>query len=134
MLPDEIKPAMEGVIPSVIVTSSAEGIPNATFISQIFYIDADHVALTHQFFNKTVRNIRENPYLTAMCTAPKTLQTFYLELQFDHSETDGPLFDMMDMRLEAIASMTGMSGIFKLQAADVYRVLSVRKANIRVNP
>jgi len=134
MLPDEIKPAMEGVIPSQIVTSSADGVPNATYISQIYYLDAEHVALTNQFFNKTQRNIRENPYLAAFCTDPKTLQTWYLALQFDHAETDGPLFDALDMQIEAIASMTGMSGVFSLQAADVYRVLSVRKANVRVKP
>jgi hypothetical protein len=34
----------------------------------------------------------------------------------------------MDMQIEAIASATGMSGIFKLRAADVYRVLSVQRA------
>ena len=37
----------------------------------------------------------------------------------------------MDMKLEAIASMTGMSDIFKLRAADVYKVLAVRKSNAR---
>ena len=52
-----------------------------------------------------------------------------MELQYDHSETEGALFDDMDMKLEAIASMRGMSDIFKLQGADIYKVLSVRKSN-----
>jgi hypothetical protein len=51
---------------------------------------------------------------------------YNLELEFDHSETDSELFDDMDMKLEAIASMSGMSGIFNLKAADVYKVKSLK--------
>ena len=133
MLPDEIKPALQGVIPSAIITASSQGVPNATFLSQVYYVDESHVALTHQFFNKTHRNIRENPYAMVFVTNPGTLHTWRVDLEFDHSETEGAMFDALDMQIEAIASMTGMSGVFKLQAADVYRVSSVRKMSLRTS-
>ena len=135
ILPDEIKPAMQGVIPSHIVTCSRDGIPNASVISQVYYVDSDHVALSHQFFNKTTSNVRENPHAVACITHPETLETWDLELEYDHSETTGPVFDTMDMQIEAIASMTGMKGIFKLRSADIYRVVSVIKnADERIQP
>lgn len=127
ILPDEIKPAMQGVIPSHVVTCSSDGTPNATAISQVYYVDQDHVALSHQFFNKTVRNVRENPRALVWVISPETFDTWDLELEYDRSETSGPVFEALDMQIEAIASIVGLKGIFKLRSADVYRVISVTK-------
>ena len=125
MITEEHLPALQGMIPSTITTCSAAGEPNTTVISQVWYVDAEHVALSFQFFNKTKKNIAENPHAFATIMNPGTLAMYKLELEYDHSETDSDLFDEMDMKLEAIASMSGMSGIFKLQAADVYKVTSL---------
>jgi len=127
ILPNEIKPAMQGVIPSHVATCSLDGTPNITTISQVYYVDPDHVALSYQFFSKTSKNIRENPYALVWVLNPKTLESWDLEVEYDHSETSGPVFDAIDMQIEAIASMTGMKGIFKLKAADIYRVISATK-------
>lgn len=128
ILPDEIKAAMQGVIPSHVVTCSHDGTPNASALSQVYYVDADHVALSHQFFNKTKRNLEENPRAMAWVISPETFEAWDLELEFVRSETGGPIFDIMEMQIEAIASMVGMKGIFKLRAADVFRVIAVSKA------
>jgi hypothetical protein len=127
ILPDEIKPAMQGVIPSHVATCALDGTPNMTTISQVYYVDPDHVALSYQFFSKTIKNIRENPYALVWVVNPKTFESWDLEVEYDHSETSGPVFDTIDMQIEAIASMTGMKGIFKLKAADIYRVISATK-------
>jgi hypothetical protein len=131
-LPDEIKPAMQGVVPAEIVTCSKDGIPNVTTISQVYWVDHDRVALSFQFFNKTVRNVRENPVATAFVIDPTTWTPWSLRIRYDHSETEGPIFDAMDMQIEAIASMTGMSDVFKLKAADIYVVEDVRRLEIDV--
>jgi uncharacterized protein len=126
-LPLEIRPVLENGTPSAMVTCSADGTPNTTVISQVYYVDETHVALSFQFFSKTIRNVRENPR-AYVCVFDLAGQAHWsLQLQFERSETEGPVFDAMDMQIEAIASMTGMSGIFKLRAADIYRVVSVER-------
>ena len=117
MIKDKHLPALQGMFPSWITSCSRNGEPNTTVISQIWYVDERHVALSFQFFNKTKKNISENPYAYATISDPNSLKQYNLELEFDHAETE--------MKLQAIASMTGMTGIFKLQAADVYKVISI---------
>jgi uncharacterized protein len=126
-LPDEVKPVMQNGVPATVATCSADGIPNATIISQVYYVDRTHIALSFQFFNKTIRNVRENPQACVALNDLENNTKWILDVQYDHSETEGPIFDEMDMQIEAIASATGMSGIFKLRAADIYRVKSFRK-------
>jgi uncharacterized protein len=126
-LPEAIRPALDNGMPALMVTCSADGTPNATIISKVYYVDDTHVALSFQFFNKTIRNVRENPRAWAAVTDFAAQTDWTLDLEFERSETEGPIFDAMDMQIEAIASATGMSGIFKLRAADIYRVLSVGK-------
>ena len=60
MIKDEHLPAMQGMFPSWITSCSKDGEPNTTVISQIWYVDKNHVALSFQFFNKTKKNISLN--------------------------------------------------------------------------
>lgn len=129
-LPDEIKPVMQNGVPVILATCSKDGTPNATIISQVYYVDATTVAVSFQFFNKTVRNVRENPHASLCLNDLQSSEKWLLQVEYDHAETEGPIFEEMDMHIEAIASATGMSGIFKLKAADVYRVVSVEKVPV----
>lgn len=124
---EDLWPCLQGMIPAALSTCSAEGTPNITFISQIYYVDSTHIAISHQFFNKTHRNVRENPLGCAMMLDPRTLQAYRLQLRFEHSESSGPLFDSMSLQLQAIASHAGMTDVFRLRAADVYEVLRIER-------
>jgi adenylate cyclase len=120
----DIPECFEGVIPAMMTTCSLEGEPNITEISQVHLVDDRHVALSHQFFNKTQRNVRENPHASVLLFSPRTYEQYRLQLRFDHPESEGPLFEEMSARLQVIASHTGMFGVFRLRCADVYEVLS----------
>jgi hypothetical protein len=86
------------------------------------------VALSFQFFNKSRRNIAENPHALVIVPDPDTGQGWQMRLRYVRSETEGPLFDRMALRIEAIASYCGLKGIFKLRAADIYEVRSIEPA------
>jgi hypothetical protein len=121
----DISRCFQGIIPSIIATSDSRGVPNVTYLSQVYLVDDQHVALSCQFFNKTRKNLDENPVACAEVVDPLTLQAYRLRLKFLRSEKSGPLFDRMAMRIDAIASHTGMSGVFRLIASDVFAVESV---------
>ena len=127
MIENQHLAALEGMFPSWITTSSKDGEPNTTVISQIWHVSETEVALSFQFFNKTKKNISQNPYAFATIVNPNSFDMYNLELEYNRTENDGDLFDEMDMKLEAIASMSGMSGIFELKGADIYKVLSITK-------
>lgn len=124
---EDLRECFQGIIPSMIATASAAAEPNVAYLSQVYLVREGWVALSCQFFNKTQQNVRENPYATVVVNHPVTFEAWRLRLRYDHSETEGPLFDTMATRIQVIASHTGMAGVFKLRSADLYEVLSVEK-------
>jgi predicted pyridoxine 5'-phosphate oxidase superfamily flavin-nucleotide-binding protein len=121
----DIRGCFEGVIPAVIATASRDGCPNVTHLSRVFYVDDAHVALSNQFFSKTIRNLAENPYASVLLIDPLKFEQYRLFLRYERTERRGPLFDRMEADIEAVAAITGMSGIFKLKSADIYRVVQL---------
>jgi adenylate cyclase len=120
-----LRRCFEGEIPSLLASCAADGMPNVTYVSQVHYVDDEHVALSFQFFNKTRENVLVHPYATALIVDPRTGRRYRLRLHYLRTEDSGPLFESMRARLAGIASITGMAGVFKLRGSDVYRVLQI---------
>jgi adenylate cyclase len=115
----------QGIVPCVIATASKEGVPNITYLSQVHYLDEQHLALSRQFFNKTHQNLNENPYATIQLADPLTFDAYRVVVRYQRSETEGALFDELSARIQAIASHSGMAGVFRLVAADICEVVSI---------
>lgn len=121
-----IETCFDGVLPSPICSCSRAGIPNVSYLSIVHRIGDDRVGLSNQFFNKTRANIRENPFAQAIVVSPETGDQYRLDLRYEGTETEGPVFRRMKTRLDAVASQTGMSHVFALRGVDVYHVLECR--------
>lgn len=125
MLSGAVRQAMEGIYPAHIVTVSSEGIPNVSLLSEVWYVDERHVALSNQFFNKTKANLAANANALVRLISPEA-EFWDLRVRYLRTETSGEVFDQMVLKLAAIASLMGMTEIFRLNGADIYEVLSVR--------
>lgn len=119
---DQIRAALEGAIPATMATCAPDGEPNVAFLSQVHYVDGEHVALSYQFFNKTRRNILSNPLGQLSVVDPHAGRLYRLRLRYLRTESEGALFERMKAHLEGIASHTGMAGVFRLLGSDIYRV------------
>ncbi len=126
---DVIRECFEGAVPATVATASPDGTPNVSYVSQVHYVDRDHVALSFQFFSKTRENVLANPRATVLVIHPPSAAQYRLSLRYLRTETEGPLFESMKARLAGIASHEGMSAVFRLRGSDVYRVLGVERVH-----
>ncbi len=131
---EAIRDCLDGGVPGNIATVSSDGTPNIAYLSQVQYVDSEHVALSYQFFNTTRRNILASPYAKVAVIDPRTAAHYRLALQYLRTESEGPVFEVMKAKLAGIASHTGMSGVFRLLGSDIYRVLDIEHVPGQILP
>ena len=75
---------------------------------------------------------REPPRQRAAHRAASYSQ-FRLHLAYERTERRGPVFERLRGDIEALAALVGMQGVFKLQAADIYRVIDIEAVPTALN-
>ena len=94
-------------------------------MSIVHYVDAERVALSRQFFNKSRANLDANPFAQVRVVDPETLDAVPRSIcSYLHTETEGPVFEADARRTSRRSpSQTGMSDVFRLRGVDIHRVL-----------
>lgn len=126
---DAIRDCFDSMVPAILATADLDGTPNVTYLSQVQFVDSDHIALSYQFFNKTRQNILANPHAQLLILNPKAAATYRLSIRFLRTETAGPLFERMKAKLAGIASHTGMTGVFRLLGSDIFHVAGIQQVS-----
>ncbi|HSM65390.1 MAG TPA: GAF domain-containing protein, partial [Ilumatobacteraceae bacterium] len=123
----DIQRCFGGAIPAVLATASAEGVVNVTYISRAHQVDDERVALSNQFMSKTSRNLADNPRASVLLLDPVTNDEFRLALVYERTERRGPVFDRLRGDIEALAVLENMQDVYRLRAADVFRVVAIEQ-------
>lgn len=122
----DFKPCLQGVYPSTLYTCAADGTPNVNYISHVYYVDQNHVAISGQFLNKTRKNISANPLATAIVLDPINVCHVELIMCWKESQNTGNIFSLISERIKAIDSQIGGEGRFTLQSVEIFEVLEVK--------
>lgn len=117
----------DGTTPPLLVTAGGEGTPNVIYLSKVDVIDAEHVVVSRQFFRKTAENLTRNPHAVLQVGDYLTNRMYALELTHVRSEISGPLFDRLGAEIEALATVFGLGNVFRLEAAEVFRIQAERE-------
>jgi predicted pyridoxine 5'-phosphate oxidase superfamily flavin-nucleotide-binding protein len=130
VITEELMPALEGAIPAILATASVDGIPNATYIWQVFYVDENHVAVSRQFFNKTAQNLSQNPVACILVTSPVTYLLYKLHVRFVGSQQEGPIFERIALQVDIVAGMQNTINTFNLMSADIFEIIQIDRIDL----
>jgi predicted pyridoxine 5'-phosphate oxidase superfamily flavin-nucleotide-binding protein len=122
---EDLRPCCEGVVPPILATADAAGVPNVTYLSCAHIVDDERLALSNQFFSKTARNIAENPRARLLLIDPRDYGEYRVTLQYERTDRHGPAFEALRRDVDTVAALQGMQDVFRLRAADVYRILRI---------
>jgi hypothetical protein len=75
--------------------------------------------------SKTSRNLTDNPRASLLLMDPLTHDEFRLSLVYERTERRGPVFDRLRGDIEALAVLENMQDVYRLRAADVFRVTAI---------
>jgi len=123
-----IRRVLDGGIPPTLCSVSDAGVPHVNLLSHVEYVDARHVALTFQFFNRSRQNILATGRASLMVEDPRSGTSLVLQLRYVRTETGGPVFERLRAKLAGIAAHTGMEHVFRLRGADIYEVMDIAAA------
>lgn len=128
-----VRRMLEGLMPPSMTTVTPEGMPHVNHVSHAEYVDEHHVALTWQFQNASRANVLATRRACLSFDDPTSGTGFVMQLEYQRTEVEGPLFERLRAKLAGIASHSGMEGVFHLRGADVYRVLELRRVPGRLD-
>ena len=78
-LTDEVLKAVEKTMPTCIASASSDGIPNIVYVTYIKAVDNETLVVADNKFEKTRKNLDENPRLSVVVLDPDTKKAYQIK-------------------------------------------------------
>jgi predicted pyridoxine 5'-phosphate oxidase superfamily flavin-nucleotide-binding protein len=91
-LTDDVKKTMAQTKIIPVATASKEGMPNVIPFAFVKWLDEDTVLLADNFMNKSLKNLKENPYISICVWDAENKRSFQIKGEAV-IETSGKVYD-----------------------------------------
>ncbi len=91
-LTDEVLKAVEKTMPTCIASASSDGIPNIVYVTYIKAVDNETLVVADNKFEKTRKNLDENPRLSVVVLDPDTKKAYQIKCRSE-CVTDGDRYN-----------------------------------------
>ena len=90
---DELKKAISEIQPSFVATADKEGKPNVSTKGSLSVLDENHLVFAELMSPQTIKNLKENPYLSIIALNPETRKGWRIWGKSVELMTSGDAFD-----------------------------------------
>ncbi len=117
-LSEEVKKIIAEIRPGIIATASKDGKPNLSAKGSFRVLDDDHVIFADVHSPRTIANLKENPYVSALVLNPGTYKGCRI---WGKGEilTSGPLVDQMNKEFAEKGYNLKVNHVVKIEVDNV---------------
>lgn len=132
---EQVRSIFEGQRIVTLATASKDGNPNAVPIGAKKVIDNETILISDQYFGKTLKNMKENPYIALTFWDQKTFEGYQLKGTVT-IETSGKQFEETAMWIDKLGKAANKplksKGTVIMKITDIYCVTSGKNAGKKI--
>lgn len=130
-MPTEVIETLRKQKPTPIATSSLQGVPNVVYVGSIKILDDENIMIADNFFNKTLRNLEENPRISILCWDAENKRSYQIKGSVK-VHISGAKFDEMRAWIHSTRPELPAKSCVMVEVEEVYNAKSGPEAGKRI--
>jgi len=130
-LPPEVKETLSKTKPIPLATASKNSVPNVIFVGLLKIVDDETIMVVDNFFNKTAKNLKENPKASILCYTPDPKKSYQIKGSVTQV-TSGKTFEEMQAWVHGLNPKLPAKAAVLIKVEEVYDSLGGPNAGTRI--